>query len=439
MLYDLAIVGTGFTGACFFIHYAQLPNNRLQKIVLIDPYVTGRGPAYQKNDFGFLLNVPAFRMSLFPDDPLHFVNWLKKNNYQFGHYDFVPRSIYGDYVEDLLQQSLQLFPNIKLIKDSVIAVKSNKEIFSLKSTSDELIEAKRVVLSIGSPPPSIPVAMRDLHYDKNYISNPHIIPLLKKIDKNETVFILGKGLTSLDLLSIFKNHESKVILQSRNGRLPRPHLPLTDELVKYQANIHFSFSEKPTILEIMDKFKQKTRQEKVPWQIAMDVLRHQVAKIWPKLSIKDKKRFLFKLKPLWNVHRHRSPQISLEQVDKNLKANKLELIKGEVTKVAKNADEFEITIQSKQSQLIRKAKWIINATGPNYNIGQHPSPLIQQLLKDKILKSDTMNFGIELNEDHELLKNLYFIGPLTLSRYLESTSVPDLRNQAKTFAQKLSV
>lgn len=438
MIFDLAIVGTGFTGAAFLIHYSQIASNRSKKIILIDPYLTGRGPAYQKNDFGFLLNVPAFRMSILPDEPLHFVQWLQHKHYKFSHYDFVPRSIYGDYIEETFKNCLTLFTQVKIIKDSIVSIKPQGNEFVLKSLSGVMIESKKVIVSVGSPPPNIPQAMRNLNHDKNYISNPHIIPLLKKIEKDESVFIFGKGLTSLDLLQVFKDHQAKVILQSRNGRLPRPHLALTDELVKYQSNIHFTFSENPTVLEIMAKFKHKIKHDKVPWQIAMDVLRHQVEKIWPKLSLKDKKRFLLRLKPLWNVHRHRSPQISLEQVDKNLKNNKLELIKGEVTKVVKNGDLFEITIQNKDQQIVREAQWVVNATGPNYNITQHPSPLIQQLVKDQILKANSLNFGVELNDDHELMKNLFFIGPLTLAKYLESTSVPDLRNQAKTFAQKLS-
>lgn len=435
MPYDLVMIGAGFTGATFLIHFSLKPENLQKKIIIIDPYITGRGPAYQKNDAGLLLNVPAFRMSLYPDQPLDFVNWLQKNNYQSSQYDFVPRSIYGDYVEDTFYQKIKLFSHIVLLKEMAVALKPINSLYQIEVTNCEPIESKQVLLAIGSPPPT---NILNLPGEENYIANPCIISRLKNIPKTDAVFILGKGLTALDLLHVFHEHQAPVILQSRHGRFPRPHLPLTDELVKRTSQIHFEISEKPTILEIMDIFRKKIADEKIPWQLAMDVLRHQIPKIWPKLSTKDKKRFISKLKPIWNVHRHRSPISSLAQVEKSLQDKKLELIKGEVGKVEKSGQDFIITVNTKSGTLTRKVRWIINATGPNYNIQQHPSLLIQQMVNEGILKPDPLNFGISLNDDHQLMRNLYFIGPLTLSRYLESTSVPDLRNQAKLFAQKLS-
>lgn len=436
--FDLVIVGTGFTGAAFLIHFAQNINNLQKKIALVDPYITGRGPAYQKNNFNLLLNVPAFRMSLYPDKPLDFVNWLKEKGHHYHHYDFVPRSIYGDYVEECFHSHLKLFPKLSFFREWANALNPVDGQYELSLESGQMIKARQVVLSLGSPPPSGPANLKNIFNDQNYIANPFLISRITSIPKDEAVFILGKGLTALDLLQMFKDHQAPMILQSRHGRFPRPHLTLTDELIKLQSQINFNFSENPTLYEIICKFKNKIREDKIPWQVAMDVLRHQIQKLWPKLSPKDKKRFLNKLKPIWNVHRHRSPLSSLAHVENNLKKNKLELIKGEVEKIIKSDGTYKVTVKTSHGVVMREVRWIINATGPNYNINLHPSPLIQQLIKDKILFSDPMNFGVQLNDDHQLLKNLYLIGPLTLSKYVESTSVPDLRNQAKIFAQKLT-
>ena len=76
--HDVAIIGAGFTGVALAIQLIRsLPAGA--RIVLIgSPQETGRGQAYGTERPEHLLNVRAERMGLFPDDPSHFVRWLKR-------------------------------------------------------------------------------------------------------------------------------------------------------------------------------------------------------------------------------------------------------------------------------------------------------------------------------------------------------------------------
>src|SRR5271154_51744 len=99
----VVIAGGGASGALTAANLLmRAPGTRV--IVLEPAERLGRGMAYSTTCPLHLLNVPAQKMSAFPDDPGHFLRWLHGNG--FGHFDgtsFVPRMIYGDYLEATLE------------------------------------------------------------------------------------------------------------------------------------------------------------------------------------------------------------------------------------------------------------------------------------------------------------------------------------------------
>ena len=75
----MAIVGAGFSGTMAAIHLRRLlPRDHL--VYLFDR--TGRfarGPAFAASGEPYLLNVRSTKMSAFPDQPDHFLEWLERN------------------------------------------------------------------------------------------------------------------------------------------------------------------------------------------------------------------------------------------------------------------------------------------------------------------------------------------------------------------------
>ncbi|MDX6571752.1 MAG: hypothetical protein QOC86_908, partial [Gaiellales bacterium] len=103
----VAVVGGGASGTLLA---AQLLRSGGARVVLIERGDRiGRGVAYGTGFRGHLLNVPAAGMSGLPGDHGHFLRFAR------AHWDaaveptsFVPRMIYGGYLEALLAESEQI-------------------------------------------------------------------------------------------------------------------------------------------------------------------------------------------------------------------------------------------------------------------------------------------------------------------------------------------
>ncbi|HEX8216216.1 MAG TPA: FAD/NAD(P)-binding protein, partial [Allosphingosinicella sp.] len=94
-----AVIGAGLSGALQALHLLREGADRVR---LIERARTpGRGVAYGTDRPEHLLNVPARRMSAFPDDPDHFVRWYAELH-GGGAEDYAPRMIFGDYMQELL-------------------------------------------------------------------------------------------------------------------------------------------------------------------------------------------------------------------------------------------------------------------------------------------------------------------------------------------------
>lgn len=76
------------------------------RVTIIEKRSTlGRGFAFSTNLPEHVLNVRASNMSAFADDPGHFLRWLDRRGESAPdpRSHFVPRSIYGEYLGQLLR------------------------------------------------------------------------------------------------------------------------------------------------------------------------------------------------------------------------------------------------------------------------------------------------------------------------------------------------
>jgi uncharacterized NAD(P)/FAD-binding protein YdhS len=98
-----------------------------------------RGVAYSTTRLCHLLNVRASNMSGLSADKDHFARWAGEKGYQPS--DFVPRKIYGDYLESLWSEA-QINIEVHTIQDDVEECRSGPDGYALNGrVYDEIILA----------------------------------------------------------------------------------------------------------------------------------------------------------------------------------------------------------------------------------------------------------------------------------------------------------
>src|SRR5690606_20252094 len=81
---------------------AGLSGQKLKVIVVERRGTVGEGVAYGSREPHHLLNVPAAKMSAWPDRPNDFVEWAQARIPGARPSDFLPRQLYGQYVRETL-------------------------------------------------------------------------------------------------------------------------------------------------------------------------------------------------------------------------------------------------------------------------------------------------------------------------------------------------
>jgi uncharacterized NAD(P)/FAD-binding protein YdhS len=263
-----------------------------------------------------------------------------------------------------------------------------------------------------------------------------------------TLAIVGAGLTALDVIleaeaSGFAGRYSVI---SRHGRFPKPHnephLPVPEELREWAAELAAG---RPKLRSVLRAFQQK-RKSGIDWQHLVDSFRRHSPAIWGSFDRLDKRRFLRHFRNLWNTHLHRSCNKSMQVVLRLMDTGRLDQIAARVTGVQKLDGGMDsavrLLLSGKPSTL--DADLAVNGTGLFSDIRVTDSPLIAQLIQDRLVRPDEFHLGLNANRTGQLLssdgdvqQNLYTIGTLRRGEELESTAVPEIRRQVRKMVEEI--
>jgi len=454
------VVGGGFSGsmaAAQIIQRASQAEVRIKVVLIERRGAVGEGLAYGTQDPAHLLNVAAGRMSAWPERPDDFVQWVRRRKGDVLPTDFLPRQWYGEYVrESLLQTARTAGPWVELdvIFDEVRRVARHPTSgWMVHLTRETSVRADGVVLAIGHRPPSDPPGLRWAGLRTRFIADPWRPFALTVVGPEDPVVILGSGLTAIDaVLSLcHKPKRAPITLVSRHGLLPQAHTSTPVKPTDLKAMVSGLLDSAGSVAahELMRAVRQKIReaaQDGGDWRSVVDGLRPHTAPLWEAMPTAERRLFLARMRPFWEVHRHRMALKVAEQFQSLLDAGDVRLVAGRLESVQTQDDGLWLVLRELPSRRLIEAHaaWVINCTGPVPSNSVESNPVIGSLLVDGWLRPDELELGIETTPDCRAIAadgsdvaDLFVVGTLRKPAIWESTAVPELRSQAAVVGERI--
>ncbi|MFZ2170852.1 MAG: FAD/NAD(P)-binding protein [Methylococcaceae bacterium] len=439
---QVIIIGGGLSGALAAMQLAQSPGGPDVLMIEKNPELLGRGVAYQYDFTHQPLNVVAGGMGLFSDKPMDFVEWLESNHFKYNHLiekvspqEFIPRKIFGDYVlENLERVQHEAAGRLQIRIDEAISILD----FGMRKTvvlaSGNTLHADHIVLALGNfPPADLFLQDNPVKNDPRYYANPWSDKVYSHITGDEDILLVGSGLTAVDIVLglILRKFKGKVTMLSRRGRLPLPHglsdppFQILEPEIKHPRKM---------LLWIRDLIRNNPE---IPWPSVLDGLRPFTKKIWQKWTINEKKYFLQKIRPYWEIARHRIPAKSASLLNEMMYAGQLELKKGYIVNAKATDSGIEIVYRSESNDIRQIFHKVINCTGPESNYRKVRFPIISDLIGRGKVKTDELGLGIKctfegriINDQDKIEEGIWCIGPMRKSVLWETTALRELREQA---------
>ena len=441
MTEHVAIIGCGFSGALQAINLHRHGGPRATLIERREK--AGEGVAYGAAHPTHLLNVRAARMSAFPDDEDHFVRWLKSRGVAKAEEAFIPRTMYGEYLREILERERQASGGrLVVVHDEVADVTQQGDGARLRLASGGTIDADAAILAVGNLPPHSPPGLDDERLAPPlYIADPWSGAATAGLGDDDTVLIVGTGLTMVDMALLLdtSGFRGRIVAISRRGLLPHRHAPSPPP--------PGPLSERPPIAASQMVRTVRARAREIGWRNAVDELRPFTQAMWRAASEEERLRFLRHLRPWWDIHRHRiAPEVA-DRLERMRREGRLEVRGGRPLAFQEVVGEVAVTWRprgAKDAEVLRVQR-VINCTGPQGDLLRASEPLLKTLLARGLIRPDAHRLGIDVDSqartvaaDGSSNEWLFALGPMTRGAFWEIVAVPDIRTQTWAVARKLS-
>lgn len=432
----VAIIGAGFSGTLLAINLLRHDGPAATLIERGD--AAGLGVAYGTRQSDHLLNVRAANMSAFPDRPDHFVRWLGPRDMGASGADFVPRALYGTYLRETLAAAQAAAPGRLTVVDGE-AIGIDGATVALRDGRQ--VAADAVVLAVGNLAPQVPPGLGGIANRPAYIGNPWAAGATAGLADDDTVLLIGTGLTMVDVaLSLeAQGFGGRIVALSRRGLLPHRHAPATPPEPPLRER------PRPPLSALVRSVRY--RGAAICWRSAIDELRPFTQGIWAAADPVERRRFLRHLRPWWDIHRHRLAPTVADRIDAMVASGRLTLLAGRSCDA--HAVEGGIAVEwrprGEDARQRIVATRVISCIGPQGDVARTDDPLLSALVASGRIRPDSEHLGIDvevtgrvLHADGDGDERLFAIGPMTRGAFWEIVAVPDLRRQVWDVARYLS-
>ncbi len=454
---DILIIGGGASGVLLTLQLrgvgAEAPST-----ILVDPQ-PGRGRAYAAGSPLHVLNVPAGRMSALADVPDDFVRWGRQRGIPIEPSEFVPRGLYGEYLRSRLDDALSgAAGRVRVERARAHDLWQGAGGRWIARLADgRTLAARRVVLALGHFPPSDPAALHDR--PARYIADPWCDAgraARDAIGLDEPVVFIGSGLTMYDMAIELaaRGHTGPMHAVSRRGLLPQPHRHLDEPPRGLPApSVRYWPTSAAGLLRAVRLYVRRCAIEGADWREAVTALRPVTGELFASMPPRERARFLARVQPYWETHRHRAAPRADEAVRHLRESGRLTVHAARVLGVAavENGEALDVRLRPRGEDDARTLRvgWVINCTGPRGDVTTVDDPLVRSMLQRGLLIPDPLRLGVLATPDGRVLtrddagepavcESLSCIGPMRRAQLWETTAIPEIRVQTGLLARTLT-
>lgn len=404
----------------------QLAKRGVNPLLIDRAESSGRGIAYSTGDAAHLLNVPAMKMSAWPDAPRDFAETA-----QMADGAFAERRTYGDYLRSQLQPAVA-DGAVTLVDGQAVSAGRTDDGWRIALDDGREVDAEQLALATGNGRPD-PFQIPGWP-DDAIVQDPWSAETQSRLEQaakeGQSVLLIGTGLTMVDLVLTLDRtgHHVPVTAVSRRGLVPRAHAPgVTPLAAPDVAEIPATLSDAVAWLRALGPGTD--------WRAAVDSMRPITQSLWAGWPDDVKARFLRHARPWWDVHRHRIAPEAAAVIDRWREEGRLAVVAGRIGEGRRGA----VTVVRRGNGPTEiAAKLAINCTGPSARIANMKNPLLRQMMDDRLIAPGPQDLGVRTDGHARAGEKVWALGPLTKGQWWEITAVPDIRIQAEKLAEEIA-
>ena len=455
----IGIIGGGFSGTMTAVQLIEKATAPCEIIVINKTETFNKGIAYHPYSDKHLLNVIAQKMSAFPDKPSHFLDWVmsqknfKEKDPKLVANSFLPRQLYGDYLQDIWEAATKLAATKQLkltvIDGFVRGLEVSENAVSILLENELKLDVHYCVIATGNHNPRNPkIKNMDFYKSPNYFQNPWAIESVTNARHDLPVLIIGNGLTMVDtVFGLLENgFKGEIYSISPNGLNILPH----GENVQAYSKLVDELDADLSLFELLKRINKHikiVREYGISAEPIIDSLRPLTQKIWKGFSEKEKNLFMSRLRHLWGVARHRIPLYSHDKIQQLRIEGKLHITPGKLIDFVENNDFIQVDYFDKKLKTHKtlNVSHVINCTGPETDLMNLESNFLKNALLNGVLVQDSLKLGIKadtstfqlVNSEGKTHSNLFTLGSNLKGELWESIAVNELRVQAEKLAENI--
>lgn len=460
--FRLAILGGGFTGAAFAVHFLRAYPHAVE-IAIFEPRAElGQGVAYGTDSVLHRINVPSDKMFVFDEDREDFSRWMQSSGRRASdpagetgdgdHYSL--RRDFGAYMSWLLDRTVADHgPECRLRHyrtDAENVERLAGGTFWITGADGAVVAADAVLICASHAAPAFPWQGDMDESLPGLVVNPWAPGALDGLPLDGDAFIIGTGLTMADMVVSLDaaGHKGSILAVSRRGLVP-------SEQGEFASGFDLFGDREPprTALGLLRlvrwRANELTRSGRA-WHAAVDALRWDLPRFWSTLPVSERARLVRHLRAYWDVHRYRmAPQVA-GRLARDRAGGRFAIAAGRIDRIGHDGKGFWIDWRPRGSDPAKppgrsRASVVINCTGPGANPARSRNPLFRSLIGNGLAAPDPLGIGLDVTADGTALdpqgrsvRRLLVAGPLARGRFGETMGVPDASANARMVAEQLA-